>query len=72
MFDFRLHIGNVISGCLLHVIVVTQAQVLCRVCTQKPKGKQHTRASADISDKDGKPVLQLKCYTSSEATVLSS
>ena len=57
---------------MLHVIVVTQARVLCLICTHEPEGAQRPRASVDISGKARVPVLQLICYTSGEAAIFIS
>ena len=57
---------------IIHVIVVTQAGVLCLICTHEPEGAQRPRASADISGKALMPVLQLLCYSSGEAAVFIS
>ena len=43
----------------IHVIVVTQAQVLCLICIPEARGLR-----AYISGKARVPVLQLICYTS--------
>ena len=58
-----------------HVIVVTQARVLCLICTHKPKGAQHPRASVDIRIRQTTSACVTTnnlCYTSGNAAVFLS
>ena len=53
----------------VHVIVVTQARVLCLICTDEHEGAQCLRVSVQVWTYVG-AVLQLICYTSGNAAVL--
>ena len=49
---------------MAHVIVVTQARVVCLICTPEARGPQAQGLRVDISGRPRVPVLQLLCNTS--------
>ena len=48
----------------VHLIVVTQARVVCLICTPEARGPQAQGLRVYISGRPRVPVLQLLCTTS--------
>ena len=48
----------------IHVTVVTQARVVCLICTPEARGPQARGLRVDITGRPRVPVLQLLCNSS--------